>query len=655
MTRNSWLCVSHALLSFSLFIPQAEATHFRFGSLTWKARPDISPTTVEFNLVNAFRRCGYAGTGPDGCAVTGDVITEFIGWTQLSPGDGTIIGGPSGNPLHYKVTAYDMVSDWVIAVAIDPNTSNPGIVHTYASINNNGAPWNASIDSCCRISTLANNPDGGYRVETLIDLLVATQSPVSSLQPIVSCPQNSICNYVVPGADTTPNTTLVWRLANASEDGGITQPPGLSINSTTGLVSWNTTGIALGSLWATQAIIQNYNVTTGAQRTKVGVDYLVKIVGAGTPPSISPPTDPSQPPVCNTTVPVFAGSTVSFSVSAFDPDSNDLVTLNSAGLPGTALLTPALPISGNPVSSTFSWTPTDADIGAHVINITASDTGGLQTQCPVTIVVKAGCAGAPTYAYLNDTNALGLYEGLVIDTRTSFGSPTVVTYNISQTDLYNVPWMSAILGQRNSLWASVVTIDSNPGVTWSPNPNDPLGGAFAAANVIPANGYVSYEVSFCNSGKIQFELQFDAAAHLMTGIDLLVSRVPIVSLISPTQALALRNDLMQIPLASSALSQLSNGFDLLFKGQTGTGWKQIHAGLTDFRYLFGGAKLGADPAVSEQYIQFVTVLGKYGLKIAIKDLSLGLSRILKYAGDVIVVEVQTRGYREKILMELVAP
>src|SRR3989344_6806528 len=195
MTRiKSWLCVSLTFLSCSLFALQAEATHFRYGTLTWKARPDISSTTVEFSLVNAFRRCGYTGSGSDGCPITGDIITETIGVTALYFGDGTSIGNPAlGQFLQYRVTAYDPSTDSLIATALDPNTGLDNIIHNFFSPNNAGSPWVAAIDSCCRLSTLSNSPNGSYRVETYIDLNTASSSPVSNLPPVISCPVGMLC------------------------------------------------------------------------------------------------------------------------------------------------------------------------------------------------------------------------------------------------------------------------------------------------------------------------------------------------------------------------------------------------------------------------------------------------------------------------------
>ena len=161
------------------------------------------------------------------------------------------------------------------------------------------------------------------------------------------------------------------------------------MNSNNGAVAWNTTGTIIGSLWAAQVVIESYQ--SGAFRTKVGVDFLIKIAPPGNPPVINPNPDPAHPPVCSTTQPAQVGKAITFTVTASDPDPLDLVTLNVAGLPGTAAMNPTLPVGpANSVSSTFSWTPTTADIDKHVVNFFATDNRGSQAQCPVTIdVVKA--------------------------------------------------------------------------------------------------------------------------------------------------------------------------------------------------------------------------------------------------------------------------
>ena len=91
--------------------------------------------------------------------------------------------------------------------------------------------------------------------------------------------------------------------------------------------------------------------------------FLSKTNGIGSPPQF----DPSTP--CNTGSDGVPGQLFEFEVIVSDPDSGDIVTLRSGfsfgmnpdktpGLPAGATMTPALPQTGNPVQSTFSWTPT---------------------------------------------------------------------------------------------------------------------------------------------------------------------------------------------------------------------------------------------------------------------------------------------------------
>jgi hypothetical protein len=103
------------------------------------------------------------------------------------------------------------------------------------------------------------------------------------------------------------------------------------------------------------------------------------------PPTFDPPTP------CDQTLLIVNGATLTFQVVASDVDPGDTVTLTAAGVPAAATFTPALPVTGNPVSSTFQWTPAIADVGIHVIVVTATDFGGLASQCRITIDVRSEC------------------------------------------------------------------------------------------------------------------------------------------------------------------------------------------------------------------------------------------------------------------------
>lgn len=417
-------------------------THFRYGHYSW--RP-AGGTTIEFTIQNGFRRNGYscidpstlAGTscsGGDGLPGAGDMFAEFIGFTQFFPGDGSLIASPVG-PLLYVVTSIDPANNWLFALALDP-ASLPAldttISHTYAA----PGDYLAFTDSCCRISAVAgvnahiNNPDGPYRVETVVNVDTGNSSPVSAMHPIVLCPIGEVCNFSVPGADPDGDA-LNFRLSTSSEaGGGFTQPgplfaPNAATVSVSGVYTWDTTGATLGpagtnTLYSTQVTIEDIDAS-GSVKSKVALDFLIQLVPCppeGCEPPEFPPPPPGEPPVCNTTQVVNLGGTLTFMVAASDPNPADTVTLNVAGLPLGATMTPPLPTSGNPVSSDFSWTPTAPDVGTVVVNFTATSPDG-SALCPVTIEVSAEPLD---YVALGDSFSSGTGAG-AYDAGTGFDVP----------------------------------------------------------------------------------------------------------------------------------------------------------------------------------------------------------------------------------------
>ncbi len=295
-------------------------THFRYGHYSWKP---AGGNTIEFTLQNAFRRSftpftAYPCLDPatltnvpcsasDGLPGVGDIFQESIGGTQFFPGDGSAIGSPLG-PLLYLVTSTDPANESLFALALDP-ASLPAIdttiSHTYAA----PADYIAFTDSCCRISAATgvnahiNNPDGGYRVETIVNVGAGNNSPVSAVFPIVLCPIDTVCSFPVPGADPDGDA-LNFRLsapAEASSSGGFTQPgppsaPNLATISPAGLYTWDTTGAAVGpagsrTLYSTQVTIEDLD-GTGGVKSKVAIDFFIQLIQCppeGCDPPVFPP------------------------------------------------------------------------------------------------------------------------------------------------------------------------------------------------------------------------------------------------------------------------------------------------------------------------------------------------------------------------------
>lgn len=400
----------------------ASATHFRSGQLitTPSADPTAPANTIEVKIQNSWRLSGGvnhcvtdlsvltlgACTGPGGMPAVGDIVSEEVGASCLSWGDGTVfpascnIGGSTSHLL-YVVTSIDPPNDWFFGEVLDNNrlpAIDTTISHTYPTT----GLYTVAVASCCRISAFnganqhMNNPDGNYRIETIVNVGSGNSSPTSAQAPIRLCPINGICQFQIPAAD--PNSDpLTYRLADPIEAsgslGGFFQPgysaaaPNPATISAAGLFSWDTngarlaTGINSNTLYSVQIMIED-----GISKTPL--DFLIQLTPADPQPPVFPPPPANVPPICNSTQVLTAHLAKSFDVNAYDPDPADSVSLNVAGLPPGANMTPNLPVVGGPgavIQSTFTWTPTE--LGTTVVQFDVTSSAGGFAQCPVTLIV----------------------------------------------------------------------------------------------------------------------------------------------------------------------------------------------------------------------------------------------------------------------------
>lgn len=414
-TRHArWLLAGLALATFVLgAAPAARATHFRYTHISWSV---VSGTTVAFTVQSSWRRNDTPSFNPcvnpatntvipctgGGLPLPGDVVREDIGDTRLDFDDGspTVGNGGSGG-LFYLVTSIDPTNNWLFGLALDPSslpTLDTSIAHTYPG----PGTWTPQIASCCRIQASAtpnahiNNPEFDYRVQTVVTLAGNQSSATTALPPIITCPQNGTCAFVVPATDPDGDT-LTFRLATATEaDGGAFRQPGppqapigASIDPITGVYTWNSTGATLGpvafnTLYSTQVIIEERDALD-MLKGRVAVDFLIQLV----PDVNDPPV--FNLPACGTTVNATTGVPISFNVQATDGDAGDTITLNAAGLPAGATMTPPLPTSGNPVTSVFDWTPLVSQAGNYIVTFSATDQALQQALCSITLVVTSQC------------------------------------------------------------------------------------------------------------------------------------------------------------------------------------------------------------------------------------------------------------------------
>ena len=240
---------------------------------------------------------------------------------------------------------------------------------------------------------------------------------VRNLAQTDSCGQGEICvDYVSPKVNGTTGTTTMnlkvyqnGNLVTTLTSGTLTadsstycfdiDPSTLGIDTTLAGFDYTVTGsFAIGG---TQLSPQTIGNPPDGQVTGANNDYYT--VRCPNQNSTPPVFDYPPTPVNGTTYNVTAGQNVTFTVKAEDTDSGDNVTLTATGLPagsttsikgnitGKTSAQSVLPASGNPVSSTFSWTPGAGDIGTYVIQYTATDNTGLSTTTSVIISVSSFC------------------------------------------------------------------------------------------------------------------------------------------------------------------------------------------------------------------------------------------------------------------------
>ncbi len=113
----------------------------------------------------------------------------------------------------------------------------------------------------------------------------------------------------------------------------------------------------------------------------------------------------------------IVGQPIQFTVMGSDVNPADMVTLTATGLPPSATLNPPLPQTGNPVSTMFSWTPMNGDVGDHTILFKVIDSFGLETVCEVMISVTE-CylyvGISPTSQPVHEPNDLLFVQPLVV-------------------------------------------------------------------------------------------------------------------------------------------------------------------------------------------------------------------------------------------------
>ncbi|MFB2557029.1 cell wall-binding repeat-containing protein [Herbiconiux liangxiaofengii] len=268
ITVGSLIAAAFAVVPSAPTAP-AEASHNRAGQIHWERGAGALEAVFTIEFV---ARASYYGLTSAGQEFE-DPNFEF--------GD-----GESTLPA-FTVRDVDTANDILYASAT--------VNHSYLE----AGPYTATLSSCCRLSSPdhINNPDGDYRITTVVDLTRTSSSPTSSFAPIVDCERDAPCTFNVTATDAD-GQSLRWRLAGPFEAGaGFTQPGppdasfAASIDASTGLFRWDTTGARNNddgdentvddppSYYSTQVVIEK--VIGDVVVASVAVDFLIRLTTVG--------------------------------------------------------------------------------------------------------------------------------------------------------------------------------------------------------------------------------------------------------------------------------------------------------------------------------------------------------------------------------------
>lgn len=324
---------------FILWSFSASATHNRAGEITYEW---MGGYTYRFTI----RICTNEGSNiadrpeleiwyGDGERDTVPRVSE----TMVPP-----IGSFSGSDNIYIAThTYDGPFTYYIQV-LDPNR-NQGILNISNSVN---------VPFCLR-TTLVISPFFGLNYGN------SSCVPEKFPCPEIGCVGGRYCfNSAAydPNGDSLAYE-LVPCMGDNGNDNGCSPLPFGAVYSYPNVIGGGTISIdpVTGTFcWDNPQIQGEYNIAILIKEYKNGMfvgsvlrDIQITILGIcnNDPPQLTPIAD-----TC-----VVAGSSISFSLTATDPNSGDVVTLNEYGQPFSLTTSPATfnTVGSNPVTGTFNW------------------------------------------------------------------------------------------------------------------------------------------------------------------------------------------------------------------------------------------------------------------------------------------------------------
>ena len=350
-----FLAVLIALSTVLLASRRAEATHFRYGNISYTIPDPSAPTTVRFTVNVAW--------GP----------YPFVDTTVLDFGD----GGPS-NPA----TPGSPVASGVDATGNQYTFYSYVVSHTYPAI----GQYTASFGSCCRLSNLVNSGGNSFNVQARVDTTPGNSgNPISFVPAIIQMQVGGVRTHFIPAVDPD-GTPVTCRFATTAESSIATSPPAAAGNgaiptlsasaSPPGcLLTWNLAGATSGKQYANQVVLESTNPNNNQKNSAV-IDYLIETV--------------------STPIPTCTGSGT-FMIPMGTTFNQDLIgtanvapnlTLTLTSIFSNGVLSPVTGTTqASPFAAHMTWSPGLGEAGTYLATAIFTDSKNVSGFCSLTMIV----------------------------------------------------------------------------------------------------------------------------------------------------------------------------------------------------------------------------------------------------------------------------
>ena len=351
-----FLAVLFALSTVLLASQRANATHFRYGNISYTIPDASAPNTVRFE-VNVAWNSAY----------------QPVDSTSLAFGDGTSNVSTVGS----------LIGSGVDATGNSHNFYRYVVSHTYPA----AGLYTASFTSCCRLSNLINAGDNSFLVQAKVDTNPGnTGNPISFLPAIIQLQTGGTRSHFIPAADPD-GTPVTCRFATTAESAIATTPPvaagsntvptlSASANPPGCVLTWNLTGATAGKQYANQVVLESKNLSNNQINAAV-VDYLIETVSAPIPTCSGSGTY---------TIPM--GTT--FTQQLVGTSNIATLSLTVQNIYSNGVLSPTSGVTqASPVNSTFTWSPGLGEQGTFLATVIYTDAQNKSGFCSLTLIVPA--------------------------------------------------------------------------------------------------------------------------------------------------------------------------------------------------------------------------------------------------------------------------